>query len=499
MCQKVGERVFMDAALNLTKLMTYDSQNRIQNVENASAPLSAGAATHEVMGEYRYDDQGFRVYKKHASTGSAQAPKTIYELETPNKYFAVERQKDLANNPVPNTEYAVNNVFLDGVRIAAVVPTGQARWFMTDHGSTALTARVDSVNIVTNDEAHGCALVARGMDAESATNGDAISAIDYLPYGETWYQEGDTGFSPKYNSQELDKESGLYFFNARHYDPEIARFETADSVVDGEFSVKGWNRYMYVGGNPIMYKDPTGHCVECDPMKPGIMDRVVGGILGLFSGGVGDQSKNLVEQGVRTRSVQSGEDRVGGYGKVAEIDGVKFFFKTNTVASRSENTDRKINDVNPELWSGLTKAAHKSGVREVYIWSVNYDSNSHATGEAVDIVGIAADTPGVSVFSNQRGNLRTEPSMIRDFTDSFLAESGTGVKTPWQMRGNTEFSNRNMRVGAFAGKNVMVTDEWHSVAGDALSFLRDYGIDVRPVTGDLIHSGHGHFQRNRDR
>jgi RHS repeat-associated protein len=212
-----------DAALNLTKLMSYDSQNRIQSITNA--------ATSEVMGEYRYDDQGFRVYKKHKQTTNTVT--TTYELETPNKYFAVERQKDLANNPVPNTEYAVNNVFLDGVRIAAVIPSGAARWFMTD--------QVDSVNVVTNDA------------------GDAISAIDYLPYGETWYQTGDTGFSPKYNSQELDKESGLYFFNARHYDPEIARFETADSVVDGESSIVGWNRYAYVKGNPIMYKDPTGH------------------------------------------------------------------------------------------------------------------------------------------------------------------------------------------------------------------------------------------------
>jgi len=47
--------------------------------------------------------------------------------------------------------------------------------------------------------------------------------------------------------------------NARHYDPEIARFVTADTVTDGPETIKGWNRYMYVGGNPIMHKDPTGH------------------------------------------------------------------------------------------------------------------------------------------------------------------------------------------------------------------------------------------------
>jgi RHS repeat-associated protein len=80
-----------------------------------------------------------------------------------------------------------------------------------------------------------------------------------LPFGETWITEGDKKNAPKYNSQELDRESGYYFYNARHYDPEIGRFVTADTVIDGEYDTQGWNRYSYVKGNPIRYKDPTGH------------------------------------------------------------------------------------------------------------------------------------------------------------------------------------------------------------------------------------------------
>ena len=90
-----------------------------------------------------------------------------------------------------------------------------------------------------------------------------------MPFGEDWVTEGDDKNAPKYNSQELDKESGYYFYNARHYDPEIARFVTPDTVIDGEGSTQGWNRFAYCKGNPIIYKDPTGH--------------MVGGILGGMS------------------------------------------------------------------------------------------------------------------------------------------------------------------------------------------------------------------------
>ena len=89
-----------------------------------------------------------------------------------------------------------------------------------------------------------------------------VTAHEYLPFGEDWITEGDTKNAPKYNSQELDKESGYYFYNARHYDPEIARFITPDTVIDGEYSTQGWNRFAYCKGNPIIYKDPTGHSVS---------------------------------------------------------------------------------------------------------------------------------------------------------------------------------------------------------------------------------------------
>ena len=73
----------------------------------------------------------------------------------------------------------------------------------------------------------------------------------------------------QFNSQEFDKETGYYYYNARYYNPVVSRFITPDTIIDGEkrdkngqvvrVDTQGWNRYSYVKGNPVMYKDPTGH------------------------------------------------------------------------------------------------------------------------------------------------------------------------------------------------------------------------------------------------
>ncbi len=103
-----------------------------------------------------------------------------------------------------------------------------------------------------------------------------VTSHEYLPFGEDWITEGDTKNAPKYNSQELDKESGYYFYNARHYDPEIARFVTPDTVIDGELSTQGWNRYAYVHNNPIRYKDPTGHASVGSELLAGAKESLSG-------------------------------------------------------------------------------------------------------------------------------------------------------------------------------------------------------------------------------
>jgi RHS repeat-associated protein len=65
----------------------------------------------------------------------------------------------------------------------------------------------------------------------------------------------------KYTGQEEDKESGLYYYKARYYDPVIGRFAQADSMAFPD-RIQGMNRMMYVEGNPMSFTDGTGHMLS---------------------------------------------------------------------------------------------------------------------------------------------------------------------------------------------------------------------------------------------
>jgi RHS repeat-associated protein len=63
-----------------------------------------------------------------------------------------------------------------------------------------------------------------------------------------------------YTNQEQLGDVALLHLNGRVYDPQIAKFTSADPLVGNPLSTQGWNRYSYVGNNPLAYTDPTGMC-----------------------------------------------------------------------------------------------------------------------------------------------------------------------------------------------------------------------------------------------
>ncbi|WP_207796119.1 RHS repeat-associated core domain-containing protein, partial [Leptospira ellisii] len=90
-----------------------------------------------------------------------------------------------------------------------------------------------------------------------------VSRVAYKPYGEIHRSDsgGPDVFRYKYTGQEEDRESGLYYYKARYYDPQIGRFTQADSILDTS-RPNSQDLYMYTEGNPVNHTDPSGHSVS---------------------------------------------------------------------------------------------------------------------------------------------------------------------------------------------------------------------------------------------
>nr|WP_265588912.1 polymorphic toxin-type HINT domain-containing protein [Terrisporobacter petrolearius] len=100
---------------------------------------------------------------------------------------------------------------------------------------------------------------------ESTTNlvnveGKSEVAYEYTDFGETEIN-GDENFYNEicYTGGIYDNKTGLYYLNARYYNPEDGRFLTEDTY-RGEFTdPSSLHLYAYCKNNPISYTDPSGH------------------------------------------------------------------------------------------------------------------------------------------------------------------------------------------------------------------------------------------------
>src|SRR3989337_3892993 len=95
------------------------------------------------------------------------------------------------------------------------------------------------------------------MTLVTSQQGTANSQQVYYPYGSTRTGSGTFPSEREYTGQISDMDqTGLYYYNARYYNPQIAKFTQADSQGDT------LNKYTYVGNNPIIFTDPSGNMLD---------------------------------------------------------------------------------------------------------------------------------------------------------------------------------------------------------------------------------------------
>jgi RHS repeat-associated protein len=90
----------------------------------------------------------------------------------------------------------------------------------------------------------------------SLTNsaGAAAETYTYDSFGKVTASSGSLTNPFQYTGREMDPESGLYYYRARYYDPNVGRFLNEDPLG----FAPGPNFYAYVHNSPVSRNDPSG-------------------------------------------------------------------------------------------------------------------------------------------------------------------------------------------------------------------------------------------------
>ncbi|AEV68149.1 Kelch repeat-containing protein [Acetivibrio clariflavus] len=203
-----------DANGNLTSSVTdgekttyaYDEFNQLINADGA---------------KYGYNAEGYRVSKNV----NGSLTRYIYE------YDKVVLEINAAGNQVGRNIYGTNLL----MRIA----DGQSYYYMYN-GHADVTALIN------------------------AATGNIDATYYYDAFGNIVESNGvaKDKNSILYAGYQYDKEIGLYYLNARMYDPKIARFLQEDTYTGDINDPLSLNLYTYCNNNPLIYVDPTGHGPE---------------------------------------------------------------------------------------------------------------------------------------------------------------------------------------------------------------------------------------------
>ena len=90
--------------------------------------------------------------------------------------------------------------------------------------------------------------------------GSIANTYTYDSFGKLTASTGSLVNPFQYTARESDSETGLYYYRARYYGPDVGRFISEDPV---RFHSDGTNLYPYVGNNPVREIDPSGLSHRC--------------------------------------------------------------------------------------------------------------------------------------------------------------------------------------------------------------------------------------------
>ena len=276
----VGNRLKEDDGTTTTSY-TYNGLDQLK-----TSTKEKGTAVEEVR-QYDYDANGNQTDVKNTKTGENQT--YVYDAE--NRLSQVSVTKDGKISVIQQNTY--NG---EGQRIQKVDGDEMTNYYYQD-GVAAYTTDVDGNqnsqnligtegNVLATERFKGddTQYYLYNKDIQGSTtslvkeDGSADATYQYTDFGETIIHGHDQAKNEVcYTGGIYDQSTGLYYLNARYYNPEDGRFMTEDTYRGDTTKPETGHLYVYCANNPVNYVDPSGHWVVSLGMESSFSFLVSGG------------------------------------------------------------------------------------------------------------------------------------------------------------------------------------------------------------------------------
>ena len=258
----VGNRLKEDDGTTTTSY-TYNGLDQLK-----TSTKEKGTAVEEVR-QYDYDMNGNQTDVKNTKTGENQT--YVYDAE--NRLSQVSVTKD------GKTAVIQQNIYNgEGQRIQKVDGDEMTNYYYQDGVAAYTTDAYGNQNSQNLIGTEGNVLATErfkgddtqyylyNKDIQGSTtslvkeDGSVDATYQYTDFGETTIHGDDQAKNEVcYTGGIYDQSTGLYYLNARYYDPEDGRFMTEDSYRGEIMNPETGHLYVYCANNPVNYVDPSGH------------------------------------------------------------------------------------------------------------------------------------------------------------------------------------------------------------------------------------------------
>ena len=235
------------SSLNTALTCTWDAWNRLVEVKQGAV----------VMGHYEYDALGRRV-KSHVDSQSPGSPNGV---DSYVHYFYNSGWQELESRVSAS----------ENTGPESLQPTYQHVWSRRYIDAPVLRDKnTDADGLCDDERIYYLGDANFNITTLVNTAGDAIERYVYTPYGvltvydATWANIRSTSSYANaytYTGRQLDAETGLYYYRARIYSPQLGRFCSRDPL---KYLGSGVNVNWYCGDAPVNFVDAFGN----KPVQP---------------------------------------------------------------------------------------------------------------------------------------------------------------------------------------------------------------------------------------